>query len=195
MKSLQAKIEDIEEWRNMEKNVPSSLPVIKTYDISVHTSSTTKCQDLYSIFEENARQNLVGMMVLYEKSIYDIQRYIQWPDINLKDEHPIPFSFFQNLEYNYEKIKVEAWHMEVISKENIQELLIKPKMEYSHYMDFMHKFVIRMEEFKKCNLTLDVKKVHIFNSQEENIRTQHEAWSKHFQKKEDKIVHYCKSNL
>ena len=36
MRDLQAKIEDLEEWRSMKKNVPSSLPVIKSYDISVH---------------------------------------------------------------------------------------------------------------------------------------------------------------
>ena len=46
MRSLQAKIEDIEEWRSKENNVPSSLPIIKSYDISVHTLATTKCQDL-----------------------------------------------------------------------------------------------------------------------------------------------------
>ena len=43
MRDLQAKIEDIEEWRNKEKNVPSSLPIIKSYDISVHTLATTEC--------------------------------------------------------------------------------------------------------------------------------------------------------
>ena len=73
MRSLQAKIEDLDEWRNNEKNPPSSLLVIKRYDISVHTLATTDCQDLASIFEENARQNLVGMMELYDKSIYEIQ--------------------------------------------------------------------------------------------------------------------------
>ena len=67
----------------MEKNFPSSLLVIKSYDISLHTLDTTECQDLASRFEENARQNLAGMMDLYEKSIYDIQRYIQWAKINL----------------------------------------------------------------------------------------------------------------
>ena len=60
----------------MEKNVPSSLLMIKSYDISLHTLATTECQDLASRFEERARQSLVGMMDLYEKSIYDIQRYI-----------------------------------------------------------------------------------------------------------------------
>jgi hypothetical protein len=183
MRSLQAKIEDLDEWRSMEKNVSSILWVIKSYDISVHTLATTKCQDLASRFEENVRQNLTGMMELYEKSIYYIQRYIQWLEINLKDEHHVPFSFFQNLEDSYEKIKAKVQAKEVISKEDIQELLVKPSMEYSHYTDFLHKFVISMEEFKKCNLALDVKKDHIFNCWEEKILTQHEDWSKHFKKK------------
>ena len=51
MRSLQDKIGDIDEWRRMEKNVPSSLPVIKSYDISVPTLATTECQELASIFE------------------------------------------------------------------------------------------------------------------------------------------------
>ena len=76
LRSLQAKIEELDEWRSMEKNVPSSLPFIKSYDISLHTLPTTECQYLASKFEENAWQNLAGMMDLYEKSIYDIQRYI-----------------------------------------------------------------------------------------------------------------------
>ena len=105
MRSLQAKIEDIDEWRSMEKNVLSSLLVIKIYDINLYTLATTECQDLTSRFEENARQNIAGMMDLYEKSIYDIQRYIQWPEINLEDEHPVTFSFFQKLEDDYENIK------------------------------------------------------------------------------------------
>ena len=70
----------------------------------------------------------------------------------------------------------------MISKEDIQELLVKPLMEYSHYTTFVHKFVISMEEYK-CNIALDVKKAHIFNSREEKILSQHEARSKHFRKK------------
>ena len=126
-------------------NVLSSLPVIKSYDISVHTLATTKCQDLASRFEENARQNLIWMMDLYEKPIYDIKRYIQCPKINLEDEHLVTFSFFEKLEDNYEKIKAEIQAKAVISKEDIQELLVKPSMEYSHYTDCVHKFVISME--------------------------------------------------
>ena len=56
-------------------------------------------------------------------------------------------------------------------------------MEYSHYIAFVQKFVINMEEYMKCNIALDVKKSHIFNSREEKILSQHEAWSKHFRKK------------
>ena len=41
MRDLQAKIEYLEEWRNKERNVPSILSVINSYDISVHTLATT----------------------------------------------------------------------------------------------------------------------------------------------------------
>ena len=84
MRDLQAKIEYLEEWRSTENNVPSSLLVIKSYDINVHTLATIECQDLACRFEENAQKDLAGMMDLYEKSIYNIQRYIQWPKTNLK---------------------------------------------------------------------------------------------------------------
>ena len=123
------------------------------------------------------------MMELYEKSMYDIQRYIQWPEINFEDEHIVPYALFQQLEDNQEKIKAEVRAKEVILKEDIQELLVKPSMEYSHYTTFVHNFVLIMEEYKKCNIDLDVKKSHIFNSREEKILAQHEAWSKHFRKK------------
>ena len=33
MESLQFKIEELDRWRNMEKSVPSSLPIVNTYDI------------------------------------------------------------------------------------------------------------------------------------------------------------------
>ena len=78
----------------MENNFPNILLVIKRYDISLHALATTECQDLTSRCEENSIQNLAGMMDLYAKSIYDIQRYIQWLEINLQDEHPVTFAFF-----------------------------------------------------------------------------------------------------
>ena len=40
---MQDQIEDLEEWRSIEKNIPSSLLVIKSYDISVHTLAITEC--------------------------------------------------------------------------------------------------------------------------------------------------------
>ena len=43
MRDLQAKIEDLEEWRSTETNIPSILPVIKSYDISVNTLATIEC--------------------------------------------------------------------------------------------------------------------------------------------------------
>ena len=60
------------------------------------------------------------MMDVYEKSIYDVQRYLQWPEINFKDEHQIPFAFFQELEDKYEMTKAEVHAKEVISKDDIQ---------------------------------------------------------------------------
>ena len=67
MESLQVKIEELDKWRSIETNVPSSLPVIKTYDISLHTMATNECQEIASIFEEKVRQNVTRMMELYEK--------------------------------------------------------------------------------------------------------------------------------
>ena len=58
MESLQAKIEELDKWRNTEKNVPSSLPIVKYHDIRLHTLDTNICQELASKFEEKARQSL-----------------------------------------------------------------------------------------------------------------------------------------
>ena len=143
---MQDKIIELEEWRSTEKKIPSSLATIKGYDIIVYSIATEECQDLASRFEKNARKDLVGMMDLYEKSTYDIQRYIQWPDINLEDEHPVPFTLFDQLGSGYEKVKVELQAKEEFFQEDIQELLVQPSMEYSHYSAFVHKFVITMEE-------------------------------------------------
>ena len=121
-------------------------------------------------------------MDLYEKYTYDIQRYIQWPDINLEEEHPVPYTLFKKIEGDFEKFKTKVQAKEEFSKEDIQELLVKPSMEYSHYTTFVQKFAIQMQEYRKCNIALDVKKAHVFNSRKENILSQHEAWSKHFRK-------------
>ena len=104
------------------------------------------------------------MMDVYDQAIYDVQRYIQCPEINFRDEHPIYFSFFQEIKDKYEMTKEEVQEKEEISKDDIQEFLIKSSREFSHYIAFAHKFMVDMDKFKKCNLTLDVKKEHIFNS-------------------------------
>ena len=93
------------------------------------------------------------------------------------------FYFLQEIKDTYEIVKVEVQSKEFISKEDIQEFLVKQSMDFSHYIAFVHKFVVDMEKFKECNLTLDVKKEQIFNSQEQRTLTQHEAWSKYFQNK------------
>ena len=55
MESMRAKIEELDKWRNMEKSISSSLPVVKSYDIRLHTLATNECQELASKFEEKAR--------------------------------------------------------------------------------------------------------------------------------------------
>ena len=76
MESLQVKIEDLDKCWNMENNVPSIVLVVKTYEIRLHTLDMSECQELASKFEEKVGHNLARMMELYEKSIYDVQRYI-----------------------------------------------------------------------------------------------------------------------
>ena len=105
IESLQAKIEELDKWRNIEKSFPSILPAVKSYDIKLHTLATNECQELDSKFEEKARKSLAGMMDVYKKSVYDVQRYLQWPEINFRDEHPVSFSFFQELEEKYKMTK------------------------------------------------------------------------------------------
>ena len=92
------------------------------------------------------------MNELYEKLLYDVQIYIQWPEINFREEHPISLAFFEELEDRYEKIKVEVQAKEVISKEDIQEFLVKLSMEYSHFTPFVPKFVINMEKLNNAIL-------------------------------------------
>ena len=105
------------------------------------------------------------------------------PKINFEEEHPVPYNLFKKIEGDFENVKVEVQAKEEFPKEDIQELLVKPSMEYSHYSTFLHKFVINMEEYRKCKIALDVKKPHIFNSREEKILSQHKEWSEHFHKK------------
>jgi len=183
MRDMQGKIIEFDEWRSTKRDIPNSLPLIKSYDITVYSMATEECQDLASRFEENARKDLVGMMDLYEKTTYDIQRYIKWPKINFEEDHLVPITVFEEIEKDFERVKAEVQAKKELLVEDIQELLVKPSMEYSHYTTFLQKFVISMEEYRKCNIALDIKKAHIFNSKKENIFSQYEAWSKHFRKK------------
>ena len=183
MRDLQEKIIELDVWRSTRRDIPNSLPSAKSYDITVYSMATEECQDLAFRFEENARKDLVGMMDLYEMTTYDIQRYIQWPEINFEEDHPVPITMFEEIEKDFERVKAEVQANKEFAIEDIQELLVKPSMEYSHYTAFVQNFVIGMEEYRKCNITLHIKKAHIFNSKEEKILSQYEAWSKHFLRK------------
>ena len=70
---------------------------------------------------------------------------------------------FEEIEKYFERVKLEVHAKKEFSVEDIQELLVKPSMEYSHYTAFIQKFVINMEKYQKCNIALDIKKAHIFN--------------------------------
>ena len=93
---------------------------------------------LASKFEEKDKKSLEGKMNVYDKPIQDIHKYLQWPRINFQDEHPIPFDFFQKIKDAYEFVKEEVQSKELISKEHIQEFLVKPSKEFSLYTAFIH---------------------------------------------------------
>ena len=119
MRNLQQKIIELDGWRSTENNIPNSLRSVKSYDITVYSITTEECKDLASRFEEIARKDLAGMMDLYEKSTYDIQRYIQWPDMNFENDHPIPITLFEKIEKDFEKVKVKVKSREEFSIEDI----------------------------------------------------------------------------
>jgi len=64
MRYLQGKIIELNEWRSTKRDIPNSLPSVKSYDITVYSMAMEECQDLASWFEENARKDLAGMMDL-----------------------------------------------------------------------------------------------------------------------------------
>ena len=124
-------------------------------------------------------------MDVYDKSIQDVQKYLQCLEINFRDEYPISFSFFKEIKDTYEVIKVEVHSNEFISKEDIQEFLVKPSKEFSLYTTFIHKFMIGVENYKECNITFNINKEQVVNSWEQRTPPQHEAWCKIFIEKED----------
>ena len=119
MRDLQEKIIELDEWRSTKRDIPNNLPSVKSYDIIVYSMATEECQDLASWFEENARKDLAGMMDLYEKTTYDIQRYIQWPEINFEENHPVPITVFKEIEKDFERVKAEVQAKKEFSVEDI----------------------------------------------------------------------------
>ena len=55
-------------------------------------------------------------MKLYLDHVKDMHEDIQWLEINIQSEQPVPFAFFHKLEDKYEAVKVEVLAREVISK-------------------------------------------------------------------------------
>jgi predicted RNase H-like nuclease (RuvC/YqgF family) len=84
MESLQVKIEELEEWRSSKKNVLDGLPSLKSYDIRLHTLDTHECQELASKFEEKVKPSIVGIMKIYTSNIQEMQRNVQWVEIDLQ---------------------------------------------------------------------------------------------------------------
>ena len=71
-------------------------------------------------------------MDVYDKPVQYLQKYHQWHEINFWDENPIYFSFFQAIKDTYEVVKEKVMWKESISKEYIQEFLVKPSKEFSY---------------------------------------------------------------
>ena len=122
-------------------------------------------------------------MKVYTDNVQDMEKDIQWLEINIQDEQPIPNSIFEKLENEYEFIKVEVQHKEFISKEDIQELLIKTIKEVSKFNAFIQKFKDEMEAYNQFFLTVDINKEHVFNLREQRIISQHESWRKNIKRK------------
>ena len=122
-------------------------------------------------------------MKIYTSNIQEMQKNVQWPKIDLQQEKPMTFSFFQNLENEYEAIKVEVQVKDMIFMEEIQKFLIQPEKEVTKFNDFIRIFKEEIEDFRECHLKLDIKKEYVFNSREQQINAQHEAWSKHMKNK------------
>ena len=63
------------------------------------------------------------MMDLYEKNTYDIQRYIQSPEINFEENHPVPITMFEEIERDFERVKAEVQTKKEFSIEDIKSSL------------------------------------------------------------------------
>ena len=108
-------------------------------------------------------------MKIYTSNIQEMQRNVQCLEINLQQEKPMTFSFFQKLKNEYEAIKAEVREKDMISMEEIQKFLIKLAKEVTKFNDYNRIFKEEMEIFKVCHLTLDTKKEYVFNAREQQI--------------------------
>ena len=88
-------------------------------------------------------------MKIYTSNIQEMQTNVQWSEINLQQEKPITFSFFQKLENEYEAIKAEVRPKDMISME---------EKEVTKFNDSIRIFKEEMDIFKECHLKLDIKK-------------------------------------
>ena len=120
---------------------------------------------LASKFEERVKQCIVGIMKVYKDNVQDMYEYIQWPEINLQSEQPVPFSFFQKLEDKYEAVKVEVLARLVISKEYFQDLLIRPTKKVTKFNAFVRNFKQRRKLLMNVILAL-ISRRNMFSMQE-----------------------------
>ena len=120
--------------------------------------ATHECQEIASKFEEKVKQIIVGIMKIYTSNVKEMKRNVQWPKINLQQEKPMTFVFFQKLEKECEVVRAEVQEKDMISMEEIQKFLIKLTKEVTKFNDFNRIFKEHMEILKECHLKLDIKK-------------------------------------
>ena len=120
--------------------------------------ATHECQELASKFDERVKQSIAGILMIYTSNIQEMQRNVQWLDINLQQEKPMPFYFFEKPENEYEAIKVEVQAKDMISMEEIQKFLMKSVKKVKKFNDFIRIFKEEMDISKECHLKLNIKK-------------------------------------
>ena len=72
--SLLEKIEELDEQRNLEKNVLGGLSIIKGCDIKLRTLVTNEFQELGSIFGEKVKQSPAWVIKVYTNNVQDMHR-------------------------------------------------------------------------------------------------------------------------
>lgn len=79
-------------------------------------------------------------MKIYISNIQEMQRNVQWPEIDLQQDQQMTFSFSEKLEKEYEIIKAEIRVKDMISMEEIQKFLMKLAKEVTKSNDFFRIF-------------------------------------------------------